>query len=173
MSLSPPAEAPAPQALRTAVAPAAVVAAPVVAPAAPTGVAAAAASIGAAVTRPAPAVVPAPVVAAPVQAVPAASGLAVARPASPVRPVSAVPGRGALVQLAAVGSEGAAQAEWARLSKRMPDLLGGKAASISKVERDGRTMWRVRTGGFADAAAARGFCEQVKAKSAPCVVATP
>ena len=39
-----------------------------------------------------------------------------------------------------------------------------------KVERDGKTLWRVRTGGFADANAARAFCEHVKAKASGCIV---
>ena len=58
----------------------------------------------------------------------------------------------------------AAQSEWQRLAKRMPDLLGDRRPAISKVERDGRTVWRLRTGGFADIAQATAFCERVRAK---------
>ncbi len=136
-AISPPAEAPAPQVLRTAAAPPAPVVAPVAAP-----------SVAVAP--------PARTTAAPVAVAPAAK----------VAPV-----RGQQVQLAAVGSEAAANAEWQRLAKRMPDLFGGKSPAISKVERDGKTMWRVRTGGFADGNAAKSFCEQVKAKAAGCIVA--
>ncbi len=84
----------------------------------------------------------------------------------------AASGRGVQVQLAAVGSEAAAQAEWQRLAKRMPELFGGKAPAISRVEHDGKTLWRVRTGGFGDAAAAKSFCAQVKAKATGCIVAS-
>ena len=75
------------------------------------------------------------------------------------------------VQLAAVQSEGAAQAEWRSLQKRLPDLLGARQPVFPKTERDGKTFWRVRTAGFTDVAEARGFCERVRAKGAACSVA--
>ena len=82
---------------------------------------------------------------------------------------AAAPAKGApVIQLAAVASEAAAQAEWARLQKRMPELLGSRKPLISKAEHDGKTFWRLRTAGFADASAARSFCEQVKAKHGNC-----
>ena len=76
-----------------------------------------------------------------------------------------------IVQLAAVASEQAAQAEWQRLSKRMPDLLGARKPTVQRVDRDGRTIWRVRTGGFADLAEATSFCARVRAKGASCSIA--
>ncbi len=75
------------------------------------------------------------------------------------------------MQLAAVRSEDAAKSEWERLSKRMPDLLGQHHPAFSKTERDGQTLWRVRTGGFNDVAQATQFCERVRAKGAGCSVA--
>lgn len=97
---------------------------------------------------------------------------AAAAPAKPAVPPVAptTPGRFG-VQLAAVQSEGAAQAEWHSLRQRHPDLFGGRQAAISKTERDGKTFWRVRTAGFADLAEARSFCERVRAKGAACAVA--
>jgi hypothetical protein len=74
------------------------------------------------------------------------------------------------VQLAAVGSEAAVQPEWNRLRARMPDLLGNRAVLVSRGERDGQPFWRVRTGGFADVAAARAFCDQVRARGFTCFV---
>ncbi len=76
------------------------------------------------------------------------------------------------VQLAAVGSERAAHSEWSRLEKRMPDVLGGRRPAVIRVERDGKTIWRLRTGGFADSAQARGFCDRVRAKGGTCTVAS-
>jgi hypothetical protein len=75
------------------------------------------------------------------------------------------------VQLAAVSSEAAAKSEWQRLQQRMPDLLDSRQPAISKIDRDGHILWRVRTGGFSDSAQATVFCERVRAKGAGCSVA--
>jgi len=84
---------------------------------------------------------------------------------------SAANGKGATIQLAALSSEDAAKSEWQLLLKRMPDLLGGRQPSFAKTERDGRTYWRVRTGGFGDVAQARAFCDKVRAKGGGCTIA--
>lgn len=76
-----------------------------------------------------------------------------------------------MVQLAALTSEEAARAEWAQLVKKMPDVLSGKQPNYSRIERDGRPFWRVRTSGFADVAQARNFCDHIRAKGAGCSVA--
>lgn len=140
--LAPPPETPAPQALR-APPPATppIAAAPLPAPAA---VAAA----------------PKPVVAAKPVAVPAVEKHAAASAAG-----------NTLVQITAVHSEDAAKSEWQRLSKRLPDLLGQRKPAFSKTEHDGRTLWRVRTGGFSDVGQATSFCEKMRAKGVGCAVA--
>ncbi|MEJ0017280.1 MAG: SPOR domain-containing protein [Acetobacteraceae bacterium] len=145
--LAPPPEVPAPQALR---APPPVAATPV--PATPMVAPHAAPNVAAPATPPKLAVAPAP-----------------ARPA--VAPEKRAGGNGALVQLAAVRSEDAAKSEWQRLSKRVPELLGPHKPAFSKTERDGQTLWRVRTGGFNDASQATAFCEKVRAKGLGCTVA--
>jgi hypothetical protein len=80
-------------------------------------------------------------------------------------------GAGAQVQLAALPTEAAALSEWHRLAKRMPDLLGGHRPVVQKSERDGKTYYRLRTGGFADIAQATVFCEHVRAKGGGCAIA--
>jgi hypothetical protein len=100
-----------------------------------------------------------------------------ARPAAIAAPQAAATGARAaagpaVVQLAALDSEERARQEWERVSHRYGELLAGHAPSISRVEHAGKTFWRLRTGGFADAAQATMFCERVKAKGGGCAVAS-
>ncbi len=118
----------------------------------------------AATAAPAP-VAPPVVAAAPAAKPPAPVHVAAAESAHPVS------GKGTLVQLAALSSEDAAKVEWERLEKRMPDLFGKRQPAVSKIERDGKTFWRLRTGGFSDIAQATAFCEQVRAKGNGCSIA--
>ena len=170
--LAPPAEMPAPQALRAQLPPAPPAAAettPAPVPAAPASAPPASVSQ---ISAPPTAATPSPLPdtpAAPRKEAAAAAPATVAPPAAP-RPVSAA-ASGAMVQLAAVQSEAAAQSEWQRLSKRLPGLLGDRQPVLQRSESNGRPFWRVRTGGFADSAAASGFCNQVKAKGGNCAVA--
>jgi hypothetical protein len=169
--LAPPPEAPAPQALRTPPAPP------------PASAVAATTSAPVAAVSPSPTIASAPVGPKPVAtALPAIAKPAAEKPAATpaaAKPVAATAasdhavqaGKGALVQLAAVASEEAARTEWQRLEKRMPDLLGHHQPAISKTERDGHTLWRVRTGGFSDLTQATVFCERVRAKGTGCAVA--
>ena len=132
---------------------------------------------------------PAQEAAAPQPAAPAAPSLPAAtadsKPASvaeakpaPVAPPAAkseVPPHaaagGAIVQLAALETEDAARSEWKRLEHRYHGLLDGRTPVFSRTEHAGKTFWRVRTGGFADAAQAVLFCERVKQKGGGCTVA--
>jgi cell division septation protein DedD len=163
--LAPPAETPDTKAWRSAAAspaPAATEAPPQAALAPPP-----------AITAP-PKTAAAPVAAKPPVAAPAATKLPVAAPAPTKLPVAAAPpaaaGHAASVQLAALSSEEAARDEWQSLTRRLPDLLGGRQPSYSRTEHDGHTFWRLRTSGFSDAAQARGFCEKVRAKGLGCSV---
>jgi len=143
-AMAPAAEAPAPQALRAQLA-------PVVAPNA----------LPAAVAGPAPAIAAVTPVVQPPSARPGV-----------VPPVARATVGGAFVQLAALETEALAQAEWQRLVKRMPELLGDRKPVVLKAERDGKVVWRIRTGGFADIAEATGFCVKVKARGAGCTLAS-
>ena len=132
--LGPGPEAPRPEALRQQSQP------PAPAPARPAAVAAPAAP---------------PAVAVPSAAPPPAQQAA--------RPAPATGGR-FMVQFAATRSEEAARADWERLQRRVPELAGRQPV-IARLEREGQpTLWRLRTGGFADAAAARAFCEPLRAR---------
>ena len=147
--LAPPPEAPAPQEMLTQPAPPPVAATP------------------APIAAPGPAPAPmAAVTAAPPKPVAAKPAVAPEK-----HPTTAPAASGALVQLAAVHSEDAARSEWDRLSKRVPDLLGPHKPTFSKIDHDGHSLWRVRTGGFSDTAQATSFCERLRAKGLNCSVA--
>jgi len=122
---------------------------------------------------------PGPVAQTPVSPPPATAAPVASAPPEvhPVRPNVQVthpaPATGGVqVQLAALESEQAARSEWQRLSKRMPDLLGDRHPAVQRVERGGRTPFRLRMSGFADVAAAANFCAQVRTKGAGCAIAT-
>jgi len=82
-----------------------------------------------------------------------------------------VPASGTEVQLAAFSSNDAAHSAWASLAQQAPDLLHGHKPDISRVDVGGRTMWRLRTGGFATVAEAASFCAKVQARSGSCSIA--
>lgn len=162
--LAPPPETPDPQALKAPPAPKAPTRAPasVSTPPAPVQAPAAASMAGTESSTPPS---PPPQAAKPAQ--PPAPVAAAEKPA----PVAHSSGKGAAVQLAALSSEEAAKTEWQRLTKRMPDLFGSRQPQFSHFEHDGKSFWRVRTGGFADSTQAVAFCDRVKAKGAGCTVA--
>ncbi len=92
-------------------------------------------------------------------------------PVSP--PVSTPPVGGRVtVQLGALDSEAHAHAEWQRLAARDPTLFGVRALVVMPVDHQGRTLWRIRTGGFASVADATSFCTHVHAIGGACNVAT-
>lgn len=170
--MAPTAEVPAPQALRAQMGQAAMPAAPPPAAApAPAAVATAPAVVAGPV---APGVSPLPDTPTPARGAARVAAPATAQVPAPAAVTAArpVPAGGTLVQLAALDSEAAAQAEWSRLSRRLPDLLGSRRLVVQKAERDGQAVWRVRTGGFSDVAEATGFCGKLRAKGANCTVAS-
>ena len=112
-----------------------------------------------------------PVVAAAVPPAPAAAKPAQIAAAAMPEHRAAPPAGRTQVQLAALGTEAAARQEWDRLAHRMPGVLGARHPVFSKIERDGHTLWRLRTGDFATETEARQFCEQVRANGGGCAVA--
>lgn len=82
-----------------------------------------------------------------------------------------VPNGRVQVQLGSLPSEAAAQADWQRLQRRAPELLSNRRPTVQALDREGQTtLYRLRTGGFADAATARAFCEEMKGRNIPCLV---
>ncbi len=122
-------------------------------------------------TRPAPAEVKPQIVDAKPQAAGARPQIAETKPQAVEAKPQAGAGHSPMIQLAALPTEEAAHTEWTQLTKKMPDLLNDRQPNFSRIERDGRTYWRVRTAGFADVAQARSFCDRVRAKGAGCSVA--
>jgi general secretion pathway protein D len=72
------------------------------------------------------------------------------------------------VQLSATNSEASANAEWQRLTRLMPELLGTRPLDLSQTIRDGQVFWRVRTGRFGNPAEANFFCSEVRSKGLNC-----
>ncbi len=62
--------------------------------------------------------------------------------------------------------------EWDRLSKRLPELFRPHRPQVEQTTRDGKTLFRLRTGGFTDVASATSFCAQLHAKGAGCSIAS-
>ena len=94
------------------------------------------------------------------------------KPAAIEAPLAKAPAKaGAAVQLAAFTDEKAAQTGWDLLLKKTPDLLGGRTPEILKAQAGGRTMWRLRTGGFNTVADAASFCAKMRDHGADCSIA--
>lgn len=74
------------------------------------------------------------------------------------------------VLLSTAKSEADARLDWDRMTKKQPDLFRDHRALFQKTDDHGPTPWRLRTGGFADAAQAKAFCDKVKAKGGQCTV---
>lgn len=75
------------------------------------------------------------------------------------------------VQLSALRSEDAAKSAWQRLQNTAPDLYQGAELDIQRADLGAKgVFYRLRIGSFADRAAAKGFCADVKATGKDCMV---
>ncbi|MEM8788960.1 MAG: SPOR domain-containing protein [Pseudomonadota bacterium] len=100
----------------------------------------------------------------------------VATPAGPFRggavdPDSLAPGS-FLVQLGAFDNRDQAAGQWQRLTGAHGDLLGPLPWLIQEVEQNGRTFFRLRVAGFADANEQRSMCVALIARGVDCIAAT-
>lgn len=89
-------------------------------------------------------------------------------PAAAAPAASAAPGS-YMLQLGAFGTQAAANAAWEAARSKFT-LLGGLTRDVDVLDRDGRTLYRLRGGSFADKAAADAACGQLKAGAHPCFV---
>lgn len=86
--------------------------------------------------------------------------------------IQPVPGGTARIQLASVKSEDGARAEWARLQKAYPAILGGLELHIERFEKSaGDVYFRVQAGPLGDKASAKQICTDLKQKNQACIVA--
>lgn len=75
------------------------------------------------------------------------------------------------VQLSALRSEEAARSAWTTYQNSAPDLFLGANLDIQQADLGARgVFYRLRVGSFADRAAAKGFCADVKAAGKDCMV---
>jgi hypothetical protein len=102
-------------------------------------------------------------------AVAAATGTA----PKPAPAASGASGGGFQVQLAAVSTQEAAQAEWKRVSARHKELAGLTPAIVKADLGDKGTYYRLRAGPLADKAAADGLCSTLAADKIGCIVIKP
>lgn len=90
-------------------------------------------------------------------------------PRAPRRARTSTPGGGEAVQLGAFPEEQMAAAEWGNLVRRFPELLEETERRIERVDREERTFWRLRAGGFDDLSDARRVCAALTAGDAECI----
>jgi hypothetical protein len=107
----------------------------------------------------------------PTQAAPAKLPAPEAAPAKSPTPN----GSGYRLQLGALKSEDAARAEWERLKKQQPDILGKLAFSTSRVDlgADKGIYYRIQAGPIADAKQATQNCAALKSRNVGCILVKP
>jgi SPOR domain len=82
-------------------------------------------------------------------------------------------GRGWFIQLGAMRSTVSAQAEWTRLKRAQPDLLGSLRADAVRIDHNGIVLYRIEAGPLADPGAASQLCRSLLARHVACIVLRP
>ncbi|HEY1796797.1 MAG TPA: SPOR domain-containing protein [Stellaceae bacterium] len=94
------------------------------------------------------------------------------RAASPPAGLGAAKGGHVRVVVASLKTPDEARAEWARLKKESPDILGKMTADAVRADLGDKGVWyRIEAGSFAQAAAAERVCRELKARHLGCSVA--
>ena len=75
-----------------------------------------------------------------------------------------------MVQLSTTATRDAAKADWRRIQHHLSDLLADRQPAFVQTDTEGNQRWGVRTGGFDGYAAARDFCDTIKARGFGCFV---
>jgi hypothetical protein len=120
---------------------------------------------------------PAAAPAAQAAATPAAPAPAISAPpaiqhAAALAPIPATPATaGTSVQLAAFSTQQAAEQDWGKLAEQIPGLFNNHRPVVERAQIAGHPIFRLRTGNFANIAAATEFCGKVRAKGADCTIA--
>jgi cell division septation protein DedD len=129
-------------------------------------------SVAAPAAAPQPAAGPASETAPPAPAAtPAPNPPAAAAAAKPIQTASA---GGWRIQLAAVKTEAGARAEWSRLQKVHPDLLGDMRLNLERVNLGEKGIYvRIQAGPLPDRTTAEDMCGELKATKQPCLVVKP
>jgi cytoskeletal protein RodZ len=87
------------------------------------------------------------------------------------QPKPSTPSGSVYVQLGAVRDPATANGEWARLTRQMPDLLGGRTLQARRVDLSAKGVYyRLQTGPFASRSDAQHLCDQIKTRGAGCMV---
>lgn len=97
-----------------------------------------------------------------------------APPASTAQPAAASGGAGYRIQLAALRSDGEAQATWKRLQKKHGNFLGSRQPNIVRTDLGGLgTFYRVQLGPFSDKASSQQLCNDFKRGGLDCFLLAP
>ena len=94
-----------------------------------------------------------------------------AAPVAPPPAAAATGPGGTAIQLAAFATQQAAEQDWGKLAEKMPALFNGHQPVVVRARVANRIVYRLRTGGFANAAVAQAFCAEVREKGGDCSLA--
>ena len=75
-----------------------------------------------------------------------------------------------MVQLSTTATRDAAKVDWRRIQHHLSDLLADRQPAFVQTDTAGNERWGVRTGGFDGYAAAKDFCDTIKARGFGCFV---
>lgn len=90
---------------------------------------------------------------------------------APAAPAPAPATGGWVVQVGAFRDEAQADAQWAALQRKHPEILGSAARDVQRADLGDRGIWyRLRAGGYASETAADTACASLKAAGTDCLV---